>query len=145
MNVRDLPTLNAMLNGLTAVLLVCGYAAIRRGKREVHQRFMTGAVTTSVLFLASYLTYHVGFGAQTRFPEGSWFRPYYLGILISHTVLAAVVVPMVLRTVYLASRRRFEEHRRLARWTLPVWMYVSFTGVLVYLLLYHFFAPGAVS
>lgn len=142
MSLRDLPALNASLNALAAVFLLCGYTAIRAGKRELHRRCMLAAFATSVVFLISYLSYHLGVGVVTRFPETSWFRPIYLGILLTHTVLAVVVVPMVLRTLVLARQGRFEEHRRLARWTWPVWMYVSVTGVLIYLLLYRIFAPG---
>ena len=103
---------------------------------------MTAAFGVSVLFLACYLAYHTLSGIRTRFPETSWFRPYYLVLLGTHTVLAMVVVPMVLRTVFLAWRGRLEEHRRLARWTFPIWLYVSVTGVLVYLFLYHVFKGG---
>ena len=134
-----LPALNAVLNGTSAVLLTAGWLAIRRRQVRVHRACMVGAFTTSALFLVSYVTYHLQVGT-TRFPGQGWVRPLYLGILGTHTVLAVAVVPLVLRTLYLASRGRFVEHRRIARWTLPIWFYVSVTGVVVYWMLYH---PGS--
>ncbi len=131
-----LPTLNACLNGSCAVLLTLGYLAIRRGNIARHKACMGLAFITSVFFLISYLTYHALHGS-TRFPGTGPVRPLYFAILISHTILAVVIVPLVLRTLYLALRGRFDAHRRLARWTFPVWMYVSVTGVVVYLMLYQ--------
>jgi len=139
MEVSDLPAVNAALNGLSATFLILGYLAIRKGERVLHQRLMIAAFTSSVLFLACYLTYHVLTPGVTRFLEPSWFRPYYLGLLLTHTVLAALVVPLVILTLYFAARRRFDAHRRVARWTWPIWMYVSVTGVAIYLLLYQIF------
>lgn len=136
MDVRDLPALNALLNTASAVLLVTGYRLIRQGKREAHRRAMTAALIVSALFLASYLIYHVQVGS-VRFQKTGWIRPVYFSILISHTILAACVAPMALITVWRAWKGRFEKHRRLARITLPLWLYVSVTGVLVYLMLYR--------
>ncbi len=132
----DLPTLNSALNGTSALLLLAGYQRIRRRDRESHRAFMLGALTTSVLFLISYLVYHAHAGS-TRFQGQGWIRSVYFAILISHTILAAAIVPMVGMTLRFAFGRRFERHRKLARWTLPVWLYVSVTGVIVYLMLYR--------
>lgn len=136
MTVRDLPTLNAFLNATSAVLLVFGWTLIRRGDREAHRRVMTAAFGCSGLFLASYLTYHAMVGS-VRFPGVGTARALYLSILLTHTVLAAAVAPMAVTTFVLAWRGRFERHRRLARWTLPIWLYVSVTGVVVYVMLYR--------
>ena len=135
-----LPTVNASLNALSGVFLILGYVNIRRGERTTHKRFMIAACTTSILFLATYLLYH-SLSGSTRFTGTGWSRPVYFSILLSHTVLAAAIVPMVIVTLARALRGRFTEHRRIARWTFPLWIYVSVTGVLVYLFLYHFF-PG---
>jgi putative membrane protein len=131
-----LPSVNAALNGTSAVLLLAGWIAIRRGRREVHRALMLAAVSASALFLVSYLT-RVALTGTHRFPGSGWAKGLYLAVLASHTVLAAVAAPMILRTLFLALRGRLAEHRRLARWTLPVWLYVSVTGVAVYLALYH--------
>lgn len=139
MSVSDLPLLNACLNAASATLLVVGFVAIKRGRKEVHRRFMLAAFCTSVLFLISYLTYHAMVQSVTRFVDPQWFRPIYLVILLTHTVLAGLVVPLVLVTLVLGLRGRFEKHRRWARWTWPIWIYVSVTGVLIYLLLYQIF------
>ena len=131
-----LPTVNACLNGLSAVCLARGYWCIRNQRPDSHRRWMLAAVAASTLFLASYLTYH-GFVGSVGFTGTGWVRPVYFTILISHSILAAVVVPLVLVTLYRAWRQRLDRHRRIARWTLPLWAYVSVTGVVVYLLLYH--------
>ncbi len=136
MDVRDLPALNALLNASSAVLLVVGYRLIRQGRREAHRKAMTAALIVSALFLASYLVYHAQVGS-VRFQKTGWIRPVYFSILISHTILAACVAPMALITVWRAWKGRFDRHRRLARITLPLWLYVSVTGVLVYLMLYR--------
>ncbi len=136
MDVRDLPALNALLNTSSAVLLVAGYRLIRQGRREAHRKAMTAALTVSALFLTSYLVYHAQVGS-VRFQKTGWIRPVYFSILISHTILAACVAPMALITVWRAWKGRFDRHRRLARITLPLWLYVSVTGVLVYLMLYR--------
>jgi uncharacterized membrane protein YozB (DUF420 family) len=132
----NLPHLNAFLNASSAALLLLGYISIRRKLIARHHRFMLACIATSGAFLLSYLIYHAQAGS-VRFQGQGWIRPFYFGILLSHTVLAAVIVPLVLYTVLLAFRKRFDTHRRVARWTFPVWMYVSITGVLVYLMLYH--------
>jgi len=144
MTLADLPVVNATLNGLSAVFLGFGYYFIRRNNQRAHSRCMITAFITSTLFLACYLTYH-GYLAYylhrgpTVFKNPLWFRPIYLGILLTHTLLAVVIVPMVLITLSRALRRRFDVHRKIARWTWPLWMYVSLTGVLIYLLLYRIF------
>ncbi len=134
--IPHLPTLDASLNALTAVLLLTGFFFIRRKNVRAHKTCMLSAVATSVLFLACYLTYHF-FHGVTRFPGRGWARPMYFALLGSHTILAAAIVPLVWVTLYRAWRRRFDLHRRIARWTLPVWLYVSVTGVAVYWVLYH--------
>ncbi|HXD32462.1 MAG TPA: DUF420 domain-containing protein [Pyrinomonadaceae bacterium] len=133
-----LPHLNAVLNSASAILLVTGYIFIRRQRVGAHRACQVSAVVTSVLFLASYLTYHYYHGT-TRFAGQGLSRPVYFIILISHTILAIVIVPMVLVTLYRAIRNDFERHRKIARWTLPIWIYVSVTGVLVYLMLYQIY------
>jgi uncharacterized membrane protein YozB (DUF420 family) len=135
-----LPAVNASLNGLAAVLLVAGLLAIRSGRRERHATLMRAAFVTSALFLACYLYYHIAVaaGEPTRYHGAGWRRPAYLALLLSHTVLAVVNLPMVLRTLWLAHKQRWDAHRRLARRTFPIWLYVSVTGVLVYVVLYHF-------
>jgi uncharacterized membrane protein YozB (DUF420 family) len=137
-----LPPLNASLNGIAGVLLVLGLVAIRRGRRRVHQRLMTSAVAVSAVFLVSYLYYHLQAQAVTRFTETGWPRGLYYTILVSHIVLAATVPFLALRTLYLAWRQRFDAHRRIARWTFPIWLYVSVTGVLVYFMLYQWYPPS---
>jgi uncharacterized membrane protein YozB (DUF420 family) len=132
------PTINACLNGVAALLLAGGYAMIRRRRTVAHRRLMLAALTVSTLFLSSYLYYHAHAGA-TRFAGAGWVQPVYFVILGSHTVLAVAILPLVCITVMRALRGRFQDHRRIARWTLPAWLYVSVTGVVVYLLLYHFF------
>jgi putative membrane protein len=139
MSISDLPALNAGLNSVSALLLLVGYVCIRKGNVAAHRNCMVAAVVTSALFLVSYLTYHFYTESLTRFVEPAWFRPVYLVILLTHTVLATVLLPMVLVTLYRAMRSQFDKHRRIARWTWPVWMYVSVTGVLIYLLLYQIF------
>jgi len=131
-----LPAWNATLNAASAALLVAGFRAIRDGRRERHRRLMVAAVAVSAVFLVSYLT-RVALTGTHRFPGEGPLRWLYLAILLSHTVLAAAAAPMALRTLFLGWRGRFADHRALARWTFPVWLYVSVTGVLVYLLLYQ--------
>jgi putative membrane protein len=144
MNIHDLPAVNASLNGLSAVFLTAGFCFIKRGNKIAHRNCMISAFVTSIFFLACYLTYH-GYLAYalhqgpTRFLEPKWFRPIYLTILLTHTVLAIVIVPMVLVTLNRARLQRYELHKKIARWTWPLWMYVSITGVIVYLLLYRIF------
>ena len=134
--VSALPGFNALLNGASAVLLASGYAFVRTGKIQAHRACMLGAFGVSVLFLVSYVTYHYSFGSRP-FPGQGWIRWVYFPLLISHIVLAAGIVPLALVTIYRALRGEVARHRRLARWTLPVWLYVSVTGVMVYWLLYR--------
>ena len=136
MTVRDLPTLNAALNATSAALLVLGWFLIRAGRRDAHRRAMTAAFVCSALFLVSYLAYHAQVGS-VRFRGTGAVRTVYLGILLTHTVLATAVAPLAVTAFVLARRGRFETHRKLARWTLPLWLYVSVTGVVVYVMLYR--------
>lgn len=136
MTVHELPTLNAFLNATSAVLLVIGWRFIRAKNIAAHRRTMTAAFVCSCVFLVSYLAYHAQVGS-VKFPGRGTVRTVYLGILLTHTVLAAAVAPMALTTFVLARRGRFETHRRLARVTLPLWLYVSVTGVVVYVMLYR--------
>jgi uncharacterized membrane protein YozB (DUF420 family) len=134
--VSFLPTVNASLNALATVFLLTGYVMIRQRRIEAHRACMIAALVTSALFLTSYLIYHYHAGS-TPFPGTGWVRPLYFFILITHIILAAVVPPLALVTVWRAFKGRFEKHAKLARWTLPIWLYVSVTGVVVYLMLYH--------
>lgn len=134
--VRDLPTINALLNTLATVLLVSGYVLIRMGQKRAHQRVMIAALAASALFLTCYLIYHYQVGS-VRFQKTGAIRTVYLAILLTHTVLAAAVPFLAGITVWRAYRRRLAQHRAIARWTLPVWLYVSVTGVIVYLMLYQ--------
>ncbi len=127
--------LNATLNGTSAILLAGGYAAIRNGKIAIHKKFMIAAFAVSTVFLISYLAYHYQVG-HIRFQGQGWIRPVYFTLLISHTILAIVIVPLILITLRRAWLEKFDKHRIIARWTFPLWMYVSVTGVIVYLLLY---------
>lgn len=136
------PALNATLNGASAVLIGTGRVLIRRKKVSQHRACMIAAVVTSSLFLASYLYYHAHVGS-VRFPGQGWIRPVYFALLISHTVLAVTVVPLVLLALIAALRGRFDRHRRIARWTYPIWLYVSITGVLVYIILYRIYGGHA--
>ncbi len=133
--------LNASLNGASAVLLAGGYAAIRSGKIAVHKAFMIAAFCVSSAFLASYLVYHYRVG-HVAFQGQGWVRPVYFVLLLTHTVLAVVIVPMILVTLRRAWLERFDRHRIIARWTLPLWFYVSVTGVSVYLMLYQIYRPA---
>ena len=133
-----LPHFNAILNTTSALLLIAGYRFIRLGRIEAHRNCQVAALLTSTLFLVSYLTYHYHHGA-TRFPGQGLIRPVYFTILLTHTILAVVIVPLIFVTFYRAARRDFLRHRRIARWTLPLWLYVSVTGVIVYLMLYQLY------
>jgi len=133
--------LNAILNGTSAVLLVCGYAAIPSAKMAVHKIFMVSAFWVSTAFLISYLIYHYRVGHVVFAGQGR-IRPVYFTILISHTILAVVIVPMILVTLRRAWMERFDKHKLIARWTLPLWLYVSVTGVIVYWMVYQLYAPG---
>ncbi|QQR74180.1 MAG: DUF420 domain-containing protein [Holophagales bacterium] len=136
MTVGDLPTLNAALNSAAAILLVVGWRSIRAGRRAAHQRVMLAAFACSIAFLVSYLVYHAQVGS-VRFPGTGAVRTFYLGVLLTHTVLAAAVPVLALVTLSRAFRSRFAAHRAIARWTLPLWLYVSVTGVVVYWMLYR--------
>jgi uncharacterized membrane protein YozB (DUF420 family) len=133
------PQINATLNGASAVLLLIGRNYIKHGRMAAHRAVMIAALTSSSLFLTSYLYYHWHVGS-VHFQGQGWSRPVYLTILTSHTILAIVIVPMVIITLSRALRERFDRHRAIARWTFPLWMYVSVTGVIVYFMLYHWFA-----
>jgi uncharacterized membrane protein YozB (DUF420 family) len=136
LSISDLPALNATLNGAAAVLLALGYAFIRARKREAHRWCMLGALVMSALFLTSYVVYHANVGSKPFAGVGA-IRYVYFTILITHVVLAAAIVPLVVMTVWRAFANRFAEHRRIARITWPLWMYVSVTGVVIYLMLYR--------
>jgi uncharacterized membrane protein YozB (DUF420 family) len=135
-SVSDLPALNATLNATSAVLLVTAWILIKRGRWIAHRNVMLAAVCTSLLFLVSYLTYHAQVGS-VRFTKQGPIRLVYFTILLTHTVLAAVIVPMVMVTLWRGLAAKYDRHRRIARWTLPMWLYVSVTGVIVYLMLYR--------
>jgi len=137
MNVHDLPSLNAMLNGMAAILLVWGYILIRRKKIREHRRIMIVAFTTSVAFLVSYLVYHAQVGS-VHYPHTGVLRTVYLSILGTHTILAAAVPVLAIITLSRGLSARYDRHKKIAKWTLPIWLYVSVTGVVVYLMLYRF-------
>ena len=134
------PAFNATLNGISAVLLAGGYAAIRSGKRDVHKVFMISAFTVSTIFLASYVVYHIRVKQLVLFQGQGWIRPVYFTLLTSHTILAIVIVPMILITLRRAWLEKFDKHRVIARWTLPLWFYVCVTGVIVYFMVYQIYA-----
>ncbi len=140
MTLNDLSTLNAVLNFVCFFLLILGYRQIKAGRKEQHKRLMLSAALCSVLFLVSYLTYHY-FVGSVKFQGEGWSRPLYFTILITHTVLAAALAPMALLTVYRALSGSFDLHKKIAQKTLPVWLYVSVTGVVIYVMLYHIFKP----
>ena len=138
MTIADLPALNATLNAIAASLLTLGYVMIRRRRIEAHRRLMLAAFATSALFLISYLVYHANVGSRP-FPGQGPIRAVYLAILLTHIVLAAAILPMALITLSRALRERFDRHVAIARWTLPIWLYVSVTGVIVYVMLYRLY------
>ena len=138
MSISDLPALNATLNGIAAALLVTGYVLIRQGRVQQHRRVMLAAFGTSALFLVSYLIYHANIGSR-QFPGRGSIRAIYFTILITHVTLAAAILPLALITLSRALQSRFDRHMRIARWTLPIWLYVSVTGVIVYLMLYRMY------
>jgi putative membrane protein len=139
--IADLPALNASLNGLAAILLGIGFVFIQRGEIERHRFCMVAAFVVSMAFLVSYVVYHVHHGA-TPFPGRGWVRPVYFTLLVSHVVLAALVVPLACVTLYRAWRSDFARHRKIAELTFPVWMYVSVTGVVVYWILYDVYGSA---
>ncbi len=128
--------LNATLNGISAILLGCGYAAIRSGKIDLHKKFMISAFFMSCAFLVSYVIYHIRIREVIHFQGQGWIRPVYFTLLTSHTILAIVIVPLILITLRRAWLQKFDKHRIIARWTLPLWFYVSVTGVIVYFMVY---------
>jgi putative membrane protein len=134
--ISALPSVNATLNAITTVLLICGYVLIRQRKAGLHKRFMLAAFVTSCLFLTCYLLYHSQVGS-VPFPKTGLIRTVYLSILATHTVLAAAVPPLAIVTLRRGLAGRFDRHRKIARWTLPIWLYVSVTGVVVYVMLYR--------
>jgi len=134
------PAFNASLNGLSALLLAGGYAAIRAGKRDVHKAFMISAFSVSTIFLASYVIYHIRVKQLVLFQGQGWIRPVYFTLLTSHTILAIIIVPMILITLRRAWLEKFDKHRLIARWTLPLWFYVCVTGVIIYLMVYQIYA-----
>ena len=136
--IAQLPALNATLNGISALLLLSGYLCIRRGRPDLHKKCMLGALTASALFLTSYVVYHANTGSRPFEGEGG-VRALYFAILITHVVLAAVILPLALITATRGLRSQFGRHVRIARWTLPIWLYVSVTGVVIYLMLYQLY------
>ena len=141
MTIHDLPAVNAALNGVSAIFLTLGFFFIKCGNKIAHRNCMITAFCTSVVFLGCYLTYHTWLAVvlhqgPTRFLNPAWFRPIYLTILTTHTILAAAIVPLILVTLNRARKQQFEAHKKIARWTWPLWIYVSVTGVVIYWLLY---------
>jgi uncharacterized membrane protein YozB (DUF420 family) len=143
LSLTDLPALNACLNATSALFLLLAYRAIRRLEVRRHRGLMLAAAAISALFLVSYLTYHARVGSVHFTGQGP-IRSVYFTILISHTILAVAVLPLVLRTLFLGLKRRDDPHRRIARWTFPIWLYVSVTGVVVYVMLYRLYPPDAI-
>ena len=138
MTIGDLPALNATLNGLSAIFILTGYVLIRRGQRELHKRCMLTALVTSSLFLVSYVVYHANAGSRP-FPGTGIARPIYFAILITHVILAAAILPLALTTTARGLKAQYGRHVAIARWTLPIWLYVSVTGVVIYLMLYQLY------
>jgi uncharacterized membrane protein YozB (DUF420 family) len=134
--IADLPAVNASLNGLAALFLVAGYVLVKRGRRDLHKRCMLAALATSSLFLVSYVVYHWNAGSRPFTGTGP-IRAVYFGILITHVILAAAILPLALVTTGRGLREQYASHVRVARWTLPIWLYVSVTGVIIYLMLYQ--------
>jgi uncharacterized membrane protein YozB (DUF420 family) len=132
---------NATLNGTSAILLAAGYSAIRSGKIALHKKLMVSAFFVSCAFLVSYVIYHIRIHQVIHFQGEGWIRPVYFTLLTSHTILAIVIVPMIIVTLRRAWLQRFDKHRVIARWTLPLWFYVSVTGVIVYFMVYQIYVP----
>lgn len=135
---QDLPAINAILNSIATVFLLIGWVQIRRGNTRNHAKAMIAAITVSAIFLVCYLV-HKHYNGTTRFLEPDWVKPYYFFVLFTHLALSMLIVPLVGMTVYRAIKQQWDRHRRIARWTLPIWLYVSVTGVLVYFFLYQWF------
>jgi uncharacterized membrane protein YozB (DUF420 family) len=144
MTVHDLPALNAALNAVAASLLLTGHRFVQRGKIARHRACMLGAFLVSTAFLVSYVAYHVQAGS-VRFTQSGWPRALYFAVLATHVPLAALIVPLSLLTLWRALRGQFDRHVRIARWTYPIWLYVSVTGVMVYLMLYHVWPSGEIG
>jgi len=144
MTVHDLPIVNATLNGLSTVFIASGWFFIKTDRKQQHIVCMSSAVVTSTLFLACYVIYHIKVG-HVPFPHIGWITTFYYSMLASHVLLAFTTLPLVIMTLIPALRARYDKHRRIARWTMPIWLYVSVTGVLVYMMLYQWFPPAAVS
>ena len=138
MGISDLPAVNATLNATSAIFLTTGYVCIRRGNITLHKRCMLAALTSSVLFLTCYVIYHANTGSRP-FPGTGIARTVYFAILISHVLLAVTIVPLALMTASRGLRAQYERHVRIARWTLPLWLYVSVTGVVIYMMLYQLY------
>ena len=138
MQISDLPAVNATLNATAAIFLTAGYVMIRRGRRDLHKRCMLAALTSSALFLVSYVVYHANTGSRP-FPGQGVIRVAYFAILVTHVVLAAVILPLAITTAARGLSAQYDRHVRIARWTLPLWMYVSVTGVVIYLMLYRLY------
>lgn len=136
MNISDLSTVNAILNAISTILLITGYIQIKKQHRENHKKIMLGALAVSALFLTSYLIYHLYVGS-VPYPYYDWTRPLYFIILVPHVILAALMTPFILLAVWFALHEKFDKHRRLARWVFPVWLFVSLSGVVVYVMLYR--------
>lgn len=139
MTVQDLPTVNATLNSIAGAFLLFGYIAIKQGKEELHKKLMVSALVVSAAFLTCYLIYHYHVPSK-KFPDLGWIKTVYFLILFPHIILAAVMVPMILKTFWHAYRGEWEKHKKIAKITFPIWMYVSVTGVIVYFMLYQWFA-----
>jgi len=137
MNVSDLPSINAALNAVSSVFLLLGYILIKQRQPQKHKKMMIAAVMTSALFLVSYLIYHYSAGS-VPYPRHDWTRPVYFAVLIPHVILAAIMVPFIMAALYFALKARFDRHRKIVRWVWPVWMFVSLSGIIVYLMLYRF-------
>ncbi len=135
MDFSGLPTLNALLNAITATFLIAGRVMIKKGRQDLHKRLMITALFTATLFIIFYLIYHYQVGS-VKYPHHDWTRPLYFAILITHTILATVMVPFIVTAVVFAFKGKFEKHKKLVRWVWPVWIYVSVTGIVVYLMLY---------
>lgn len=138
MTIQDFPAIDASLNALSGCFVICGWLFIRSGKKNAHRASMLCAVVISAAFLCCYLTGHYLLGV-THFLGQGWARPFYFALLLTHTILATAIVPLVIFTLIPAFRKRFDKHRRIARWTLPIWLYVSVSGVLVYFMLFQWF------
>ena len=135
MTANDLPTINAILNLISTFFLITGFVLIRKGEKEKHKKAMIAALISSALFLISYLIYHSQVGS-VPYPHHDWTRPVYFIVLVPHIILAAIMAPFILAAVYHALRQQFEQHKKLVKWVWPVWIYVSISGVLIYLMLY---------